>query len=121
MRTESHNRVLILAPFAVIFLVALALLPALSLDEKITSMLPADDPAVANYRFANWISRLIRLPKTLTVDLLDATLQSVSAVAKGEDTSADLPTSINSLSPGNRRIRPNGTGDAADQSEEEQD
>jgi hypothetical protein len=53
----------------------------------------------ANMRISTWISRLIRLPKTLTVDLLDSTLQAVGDIAQGADTSHHLPTSIDSLSP----------------------
>ncbi len=60
---------------------------------------------MANFRFANWISRLIRLPKTLTVELLDATLQSVGDIAQGEDPSKNFPTAINSLSPNNRATK----------------
>jgi len=48
-----------------------------------------------------WISRLIRLPKTLTVDLLDATVHAVGDVIKGDNPSTHIPTSINSLSPNN--------------------
>ena len=69
---------------------------------------------IANYRFANWISRLIRLPKTLTVELLDATLQSVSDVAQGEDPSGNSahlhqqPVSRQPIHPGARRSAPAG-------------
>ncbi len=54
---------------------------------------------LANFRISMWISRLIRLPKTLTVDFLDTTLLAVGDVIQGEDPSKHLPTSINSLSP----------------------
>ena len=53
----------------------------------------------ADFRVSLWISRLIRLPKTLTVELLDATLQSMGDLARGEAPAKCLPTSINSLSP----------------------
>ncbi len=53
----------------------------------------------ANMRISTWISRLIRLPKTITVDLLDSTLQAVGDIAQGKDASPHLPTSIDSLSP----------------------
>ena len=56
---------------------------------------------VADFRISLWISRLIRLPKTLTVDLLDATVHAVGDAMRGGDPSARLPTSINSLSPNN--------------------
>lgn len=57
---------------------------------------------MANLRISTWISRLIRLPKTLTVELLDATLETVGDVIQGDDPETQIPTSINSLSPGNR-------------------
>jgi len=53
----------------------------------------------ADYRVSLWISRLIHLPKTLTVELLDATVQSVGDIARGENPAKRLPTSIDSLSP----------------------
>ena len=53
---------------------------------------------MANLFFSNWISKLISLPKTLTVDLLDATLVAVGDIAQGQDTNNHLPTSIDSLS-----------------------
>ncbi len=53
----------------------------------------------ANFRVSMWISRLIHLPKTLTIDLLDSTLQSVSDIVHGVNPAKNLPTSINSLSP----------------------
>jgi hypothetical protein len=53
---------------------------------------------MANLFFSNWISKLISLPKTLTVDLLDATLVAVGDIAQGGDASKHLPTSIDSLS-----------------------
>ena len=56
---------------------------------------------VADFRISLWISRLIHLPKTLTVDLLDATVHAVGDAMKGGDPAAQLPTSINSLSPNN--------------------
>jgi hypothetical protein len=55
----------------------------------------------ADSRISLWISRLIRLPKTLTVDLLDATLLAVGDVLHGDNPAQRLPTSINSLSPEN--------------------
>jgi hypothetical protein len=54
---------------------------------------------MANLTFSNWISKLIKLPKTLTVDLLDATLVAMSDIAQGESATKHLPTSIDSLSP----------------------
>lgn len=54
---------------------------------------------MATIRPAVWISRLIRLPKTLTVQLLDSTLLAVGDVVQGDNPAKRLPTSINSLSP----------------------
>lgn len=57
----------------------------------------------------SWIStliaRLIRLPKTLTVGLLDTTVLAVNAAIQGENPARRLPTSINSLSPNNKDTR----------------
>ena len=49
-----------------------------------------------------WLSRLIRLPKTLTVGLLDNTLGAMGDIMHGDTSKSPLPTSINSLSPNNR-------------------
>lgn len=57
---------------------------------------------MATFKPAQWISRLIRLPKTLTVELLDSTLLAVGDVVQGEDPTRRLPTSITSLSPDNK-------------------
>lgn len=56
---------------------------------------------MANLKISTWISKLIRLPKTLTIDLLDNTLNAVGDVIQGEDPEVQFPTSINSLSPRN--------------------
>lgn len=57
---------------------------------------------MANHRISTWIARLIRLPKTLTVDLLDATFQTMGDIAEGREISVHLPNSISSLSPANK-------------------
>lgn len=57
---------------------------------------------MATLRASGWISSLIRIPKTVTVELLDTTALVVSDIAQGDDPSIHLPTSINSLSPKNR-------------------
>ena len=57
---------------------------------------------LATLRASNWISRLIRLPKTFTIELLDTTALAMTDIVHGEDPSIHLPTSINSLSPKNR-------------------
>jgi hypothetical protein len=56
---------------------------------------------LATLRASGWISKLIRLPKTLTVDLLDTTALAVTDLVQGDDPSNLIPTSINSLSPKN--------------------
>jgi hypothetical protein len=57
---------------------------------------------LANMTISMWISKLIRLPKTLTVELLDSTLLAMGDVVQGENPATHMPTSINSLSPQNR-------------------
>lgn len=51
---------------------------------------------MADMRLAAWLSRLIRLPKTLTIELLDETIQTVSQISGGP---AKPGTSIGTLSP----------------------
>jgi hypothetical protein len=63
---------------------------------------PHKGSPVATTGPAVWISRLIRLPKTLTVELLDATIQTVSDVVTGAEEKPEIPNSINSLSPENK-------------------
>ncbi len=60
---------------------------------------------LANAGPALWISKFIRLPKILTVELLDNTLEGVGDVLRGGDPSQRMPTSINSLSPSNPATR----------------
>ena len=60
---------------------------------------PHQGSPVATFRVAVWISRLIRLPKKLTVELLDATIQGVNSALKGDQAKPDMPNSISSLSP----------------------
>ena len=60
---------------------------------------PHQGSPVATFRAAVWISRLIRLPKKLTIELLDATIQGVNDVIKGDQAKPDMPNSISSLSP----------------------
>ena len=60
---------------------------------------PHQGSPVATFRAAVWISRLIRLPKKLTVELVDATIQGVNDAMKGNQAKPDMPNSISSLSP----------------------
>jgi triacylglycerol esterase/lipase EstA (alpha/beta hydrolase family) len=68
-------------------------------DRVVFLAVPHRGSPMATLRISNWISNLIRLPKTLTVELLDTTLLAVGDVVQGEDPSRRFPTSINSLSP----------------------
>lgn len=63
---------------------------------------PHQGSPMATFRASGWISKLIRLPKTLTIELLDTTALAVSDMVQGDDPSNLIPTSINSLSPKNR-------------------
>ena len=71
--------------------------------ERVVFMaVPHRGSPMATFGPAEWISRLIRLPKELTIDLLDTTLLAAGDVLRGDDPTDRLPTSINSLSPRNR-------------------
>jgi hypothetical protein len=59
----------------------------------------------ADWRVSLWLSRLVRLPKTLTVGFLTTSLQVMGDVMHGENPSPHIPTSINSLSPNNKSTR----------------
>ena len=71
-------------------------------DRVVFLAVPHRGSPMANLKISTWISRLIRLPKTLTVELLDSTLTTVEDVIQGDEPKIPLPTSINSLSPNNR-------------------
>ncbi len=66
---------------------------------------PHHGSPLANMRFAMMTSNIIRLPKTLTVDLLDATLHSAKESAAAGEEAPRMPTSISSLSPKSRGIK----------------
>jgi len=59
---------------------------------------------LANLRVSLWMSDLIKLPKRLTVDLLDVTVRSVGGAVRDVAGKPRLPTSISSLSPNSRGI-----------------
>jgi pimeloyl-ACP methyl ester carboxylesterase len=65
---------------------------------------PHHGSPLATFRLAIFTSNLIRLPKLLTVDLLDAGLRTATDVA-GAVGAERLPTSISSLSPTSRGIK----------------
>ena len=71
-------------------------------DRVVFLAVPHRGSPTANLRVSVWLSRLIRLPKTLTVGLLDNTLGAMGDIMHGDTSKSPLPTSINSLSPNNR-------------------
>jgi pimeloyl-ACP methyl ester carboxylesterase len=69
-------------------------------DRAIFLAAPHRGSPMADRFFSEWAVNLIRLPKTLTVDLVDLTLSDFSSVmTKGETSSKGWFTSIGSLSP----------------------
>jgi hypothetical protein len=66
---------------------------------------PHHGSPLAAMRFALLTSNIIRLPKMLTVDLLDVTLHTAKDVAEAAGSSPKMPTSISSLHPNSRGIR----------------
>lgn len=69
-------------------------------DRVVFLAVPHRGSPMATWGPAVWISRIIRLPKTLTVELLDTTLVTAGKFAQGENPDGQM-TSINSLSPNN--------------------
>jgi hypothetical protein len=59
----------------------------------------------ANLRISVLISKLIRLPKQLSVEFLDATVLTLGKVLDGSAQQPHLPTSINTLSPADKSTR----------------
>ncbi|MBC8127584.1 MAG: alpha/beta hydrolase, partial [Gloeobacteraceae cyanobacterium ES-bin-144] len=57
---------------------------------------------MATMRISNWISSFIRLPKTLTVNLIDSSMIAVGLINDEGRPKTQLPNSINSLSPKSR-------------------
>lgn len=69
-------------------------------DRAIFLAAPHRGSPMADRFFSNWITNLIRLPKTLTVDLVDFTLNDFgSLLTTGESSSKGWFTSVGSLSP----------------------
>src|SRR5690606_4946089 len=66
---------------------------------------PHQGSPMANMRFAMMTSNFIRLPKILTVDLLEATLHAARESAEAGGGAPRMPTSISSLSPKSRGIK----------------
>ncbi|MEO0017328.1 MAG: hypothetical protein RLZZ522_611, partial [Verrucomicrobiota bacterium] len=60
---------------------------------------------MADLSIAVWFSRLIRLPKNLTIDLLDNTVNAVGDLAQGQLPDNLFATSIGTLSPANKATR----------------
>lgn len=65
---------------------------------------PHQGSRLATLRATLWIENFIKLPKRLTIDLIDATLQSASVIPEHRDGKVRPPTSIRSLSPDSRAI-----------------
>ncbi|MCP5546211.1 MAG: hypothetical protein H7A50_02420 [Akkermansiaceae bacterium] len=71
-------------------------------DRVVFMAVPHRGSPLATFRPAMWLSKLIRLPKTVTVEFLDTTLVKMGGVLKGKSELENPPTSINTLSPSNR-------------------
>ncbi len=59
---------------------------------------------LATLRATLWVENFIKLPKRLTIDLLDATLQSAATIPEQRNGNIRPPTSIRALSPDSRAI-----------------
>jgi pimeloyl-ACP methyl ester carboxylesterase len=69
-------------------------------DRVVFLAAPHRGSPMADRFFSNWMTNLIRLPKTLTVDLVDLTLNDFgSLLTTGESSSKGWFTSVGSLSP----------------------
>lgn len=74
--------------------------------ERVVFMaVPHHGSPMAAMRFALLTSNIIRLPKMLTVDLLDVSLHTVKDVAEAAGSAPKMPTSISSLNPNSRGIK----------------
>ncbi|WP_265594184.1 alpha/beta fold hydrolase [Haloferula sp. BvORR071] len=70
-------------------------------DRVIFMAAPHQGSPMADRFFTAWMRNLIRLPKTLTVNLIDFTLHDLgSVISSGESSSKGWLTSMGSLSPG---------------------
>jgi len=65
---------------------------------------PHGGSRLATLRTALWVENFIRLPKRLTVDLVDATLHSNATIPEQRNGNIRPPTSIRALSPDSRAI-----------------
>lgn len=68
-------------------------------DRVVYLAVPHQGSPMAERFLFTWIARLIRLPKTLTVELLDITLNNAGALVAGDEKEHRLPTSIDTLAP----------------------
>jgi len=69
-------------------------------DRVVFLAAPHRGSPMADRFFSDWITKLIRLPKRLTVDLVDFTLNDLASIATtGESSSKGWFTSVGSLSP----------------------
>lgn len=94
LRVDAHTREL---------LEEALLYEPLDEPERVVFMaVPHRGSPLATFRPAMWLSKLIRLPKSLTVEFFDETLVQLKGAIKGESDLENPPTSINTLSPSNR-------------------
>lgn len=85
---------------------ALSYQPLREPSRVVLMAVPHRGSPMANRFFSIWLSKLIRLPKTLTVELVDSTLTTIDGTLRGNrNGKLRLPTSIDSLSPSSCGIR----------------
>ncbi|HEY8961917.1 MAG TPA: hypothetical protein VIM57_06895, partial [Luteolibacter sp.] len=72
-------------------------------DRVIFLAVPHRGSPLAERFVFTWLSRLVRLPKTFTVELLDVTMRNASAMLSPDP--SRLPTAIDNLSPNDPAIR----------------
>jgi len=72
-------------------------------DRVIFLAVPHQGSPLAERFVFTWLSRLVRLPKTFTVELLDVTMRNVGSMLSPDP--SRLPTAIDNLSPNDPSIR----------------
>ena len=73
--------------------------PVIAPSRAIFMAAPHRGSPSANRFFSRWISNLISLPKTVTIDLVDVTLSELGTALKSGPSSRPLETSIGTLAP----------------------
>ncbi|MCB1131085.1 MAG: alpha/beta hydrolase, partial [Verrucomicrobiae bacterium] len=94
LRVDDHTRQVIKE--------ALLYQPLEEPERVVFMAVPHKGSPLATFRPAMWLSKLIRLPKSLTVEFFDEAVTQMKGVVKGESELENPPTSINTLSPSNR-------------------